>query len=147
MHKAYDYIKANGGIDDDRSYPYEGVQKICRYKSANSAAKVSGYVHVRRSEEELKKAVATVGPIAVAIDSTRRGFHEYRSGVYHDPRCSNRHLTHAVLIVGYGTENGQDYWHVKNSWGTSWGASGYIKMARNKDNHCGIANYAIYPTV
>ena len=69
----------------------------------------------------------------------------YRSGIYEEPACSNKTTDHAVLVVGYGSDNGEDYWLVKNSWGTRWGDQGYIKIARNKGNMCAIAAFASYP--
>ena len=73
----------------------------------------------------------------------------YFAGVYYEPQCNSSALDHGVLVVGYGTdsETGEDYWLVKNSWGTTWGMDGYIKMARNRDNNCGIATAASYPLV
>ncbi len=70
--------------------------------------------------------------------------------MYYDPPCpgDEHSLDHAVLVVGYGTDPvGGDYWLVKNSWGETWGDNGYIKMARNRDNYCGIATAASYPLV
>ncbi|XP_071526131.1 digestive cysteine proteinase 3-like [Panulirus ornatus] len=149
MDSAFRYIKANKGIDTEASYPYEAVDGKCRFNPANVGATVTGYVDVEQGNEAaLKKAVADVGPVSVAIDASRSTFHFYSDGVYYDPGCSSTFLDHGVLAVGYGVaHNGGDYWLVKNSWNASWGDKGYIKMSRNKDNNCGIATQASYPLV
>ena len=75
----------------------------------------------------MKAALATQ-PLAISIDGSAVSFQTYKSGVYKDKKCYNR-LNHAVLAVGYGTEDGEEYWLVKNSWNTDWGDQGYIKLA------------------
>lgn len=101
------------------------------------------------NEADLKAAVANIGPIAISVDMTgTSAIRGYYSGVYTSTVCSNEpeKATHAMTVVGYGTTStGQDYWIVRNSWGTKWGDNGYIKWARNKNNMCGIANWGIYP--
>ncbi|XP_014770628.1 procathepsin L [Octopus bimaculoides] len=147
MDNAFKYIK-KFGIDSEASYPYEGRDAKCRYKKSDVVATDTGYVDVKSmSEDSLQSAVAKVGPISVAIDAGHLSFQLYKHGVYKESRCSATALDHGVLAVGYGTDNGQDYWLVKNSWGGSWGVKGYIKMARNQNNMCGIATQASYPTV
>jgi cathepsin L len=148
MDQAFEYIKANGGIDTEASYPYEGVDGNCRFNPANVGATVNNYTDVAKgSESDLQDAVANVGPVSVAIDASHESFQFYHSGVYDPLACSSTALDHGVLAVGYGTLSGKDYWLVKNSWGTSWGMQGYINMARNKSNKCGIATSASYPIV
>ncbi len=150
MDQAFTYIKENLGIDTEQSYPYEAQDGDCRFTTANFGATDSGFVDIKSSDENaLLQAVGTVGPVSVAIDASHLSFQLYSHGVYYEPRCSSKRLDHGVLAVGYGhcAVSNQDYWLVKNSWGTSWGDEGYIKMARNKKNMCGIATMASYPTV
>ncbi|KAI4803896.1 hypothetical protein KUCAC02_025543 [Chaenocephalus aceratus] len=145
---AFNYIEANGGIETENSYPYRAMDGECRHNPALSAATCTGYIRVNQGDEvALKDAVATMGPVSVSIDVSHASFKLYHSGLYDEPKCSSSKLGHAVLAVGYGSDNGHDYWLVKNSWGIGWGDQGYIKMSRNKHNQCGIATQATYPLV
>ncbi|KAB5557628.1 hypothetical protein DKX38_008537 [Salix brachista] len=106
---------------------------------------IDKYVDVPENEKQLLQAVAAQ-PVSVGICGSERAFQMYSKGIFTGP-CSTS-LDHAVLIVGYGSENGVDYWIVKNSWGTGWGMSGYIHMQRNSGNSqgvCGINMLASYP--
>lgn len=148
MDNAFEYIKKNGGIDTEACYPYEGSEGTCRFRKDCIGATVTGYVDVPSGDEDaLQKAVGTIGPVSVAIDASQFSFQLYSGGIYDEENCSSTELDHGVLVVGYGTENGQDYWLVKNSWGPQWGENGYIRMTRNKNNQCGIATSASYPLV
>ncbi|KAH0821385.1 hypothetical protein GEV33_001406 [Tenebrio molitor] len=113
----------------------------CRFKPENVGAQIKDYVTIAEGdEEEMKTVVGTIGPVSVIItvDFT---FMVYQKGVYYKEDCVNTKepYNHAVTVVGYGTEDGQDYWLVKNEWGLTFGDQGYIKMARNRENNCGIA--------
>ncbi|XP_037578751.1 procathepsin L [Dermacentor silvarum] len=148
MDNAFKYIKANKGIDTEMIYPYNGTDGVCHFVKSGVGATDSGFVDIPEGKEDkLKKAVATVGPVSVAIDASHQSFQFYSEGIYDEPECSSEQLDHGVLVVGYGTKDGQDYWLVKNSWGTTWGDEGYIYMTRNKNNQCGIASSASYPLV
>jgi len=88
-------------------------------------------------------AAVNMGPVSIAIEADQSGFQHYKSGIFTGP-CG-KSLDHGVLAVGYGTDAGKPYWKVKNSWGMSWGDSGYIRLARGSDL-CGLADAASFPT-
>jgi cathepsin L len=149
MDSAFEYIQDNKGIDTEVSYPYEAKDRPCRFKTENVGADDDGFVDIKHnSEADLEAAIATIGPISVAIDASRMSFQFYKSGVYNEQRCSSSMLDHGVLAVGYDTtDKGEKYYIVKNSWAESWGDKGYILMSRGKNNQCGIATQSSYPKV
>lgn len=141
-------VAREGGIQDEQSYPYEGVKGECRFNRDKSVIMNKNATDLPIGDEDtLRKTVARFGPVPVTIDASLDSFLHYHQGIYYDPQCSWYQLNHAVLVVGYGTdEKHGDYWIVKNSYGEEWGDKGYIKMARNRKNNCGIATRASIPT-
>nr|XP_023025725.1 cathepsin L-like proteinase [Leptinotarsa decemlineata] len=142
MEYAFNYV-ANYGLETEASYPYRGVRGSCRADSSRSAIRVRGYASVGRNEQALKNAVGTVGPISVAVEASI--WQSYGGGIFNHPECTGYYLNHGVLAVGYGNEDGEDYWLIKNSWGTNWGEGGYIRLIRNRNNQCGVASDGSYP--
>ncbi|XP_003795081.1 cathepsin L1 [Otolemur garnettii] len=151
MNFAFNYVKENGGLDSEVSYPYVARDEKCKYKPEYSVANDTGFVNIPTQEKALMKAVAIIGPISIAIDASHISIQFYKSGIYYEPNCSSKNLDHGVLLIGYGFEgtdsDDNKFWFIKNSWGIEWGLDGCIKIAKDKNNHCGIASAASYPTV
>jgi len=149
MQDAMQWIINNGGICSEAAYPYTAEDGTCQSTQCTDVAHISSYVSVTaNSESALQQAVAQQ-PTSVAVDASGSDWQFYSGGIVNDPNCYNS-LDHGVLAVGYGTSSGQAYWYVKNSWGASWGESGYIYLARNTGypgGECGIAMDASYPVV
>ncbi|KAF8031124.1 hypothetical protein BT93_D0349 [Corymbia citriodora subsp. variegata] len=142
MDYAFEWVINNGGIDSEADYPYtstDGETGTCTTsKEANIVVSIDGYEDVAESDSALLCAVVKQ-PISVGMDGSAIDFQLYTGGIY-DGSCSDDpdEIDHAVLIVGYGSESGQDYWIVKNSWGTDWGIEGYFYILRNSDLEYGV---------
>jgi C1A family cysteine protease len=140
MDDAFQYIIKNQGLGTEASYPYTAHDGTC--KKVPAAATITGFKDVTRGSETDLMSAVNMQPISVAIEADQSSFQHYKSGVFTGP-CG-KSLDHGVLLVGYGTDGGVDYWRVKNSWGTSWGDSGFIRIKRGSDL-CGISDMASYP--
>jgi cathepsin L len=142
MDDAFTYVEANG-IGSEDSYPYTATgPNTCQ--SVTTVATISSFVDVTPLNEADLLSAVNIGPVSIAIEADQPVFQYYSSGVLDSSACGTT-LDHGVLIVGYGTST-EDYWIVKNSWGSSWGQSGYVYLARNK-NTCGLAQDPSYPVV
>jgi len=143
------YAHHAGGVETEANYPYVGEDDpSCAYNKSKSAASLARTVNVTsNSMPALYSAIATIGPISVAIDA-EDDFQFYKDGIFTSTSCSTQYLDHAVLAVGYSVSPlGQRYIIVKNSWGADWGMDGYIYMNADIPNMCGIASKASYPIV
>ncbi|KAK1424799.1 hypothetical protein QVD17_20137 [Tagetes erecta] len=147
--EAFKFIIQNGGISTETNYPYKGIDGTCSMtKDTSYVAKITGYEYVPANNEAALLNAVAMQPVSVSIDASGKGFQLYKSGVF-TGECGTQ-LQHAVTVVGYGTDDdGTKYWLVKNSWGTTWGEDGYIRMQRDvgsQEGLCGIAMRASYPT-
>jgi C1A family cysteine protease len=131
---AYEYIIEAGGQDTEASYPYHAVNQACQFKPADVEAKITTYKMVS-SEDAMKTATATVAPLSICVDASQWQF--YSSGVMTPSQCGGTSLDHCVQAVGYDTAANPPYWNVRNSWGTDWGLSGYIRLEYGH-NTCGL---------
>ncbi len=147
MEGAFKFVIANGQCTL-ASYPYTAKDGTCQ--KCTAVAHISYCSDVKPNDQVSMKAAVAQQPVAVAIEADTRYFQSYSSGILTSSSCGTS-LDHGVLTVGYGEENGQKYWLVKNSWGTSWGDMGYVKIARSDSTNdpgiCGIAMDPSFPTV
>jgi C1A family cysteine protease len=146
MDNAFKYVAAEG-IELESTYPYTAQDGTCQYKSGETKFKNTGFKDVTANQPDQLQAAVAQHPVSIAIEADQSCFQFYTSGVLDDASCGTN-LDHGVLIVGYGTQGGKDYWIVKNSWGTSWGMEGYIYIERSSGQGiCGINMMPSYPTL
>ena len=147
MEGAFQWYQTNKSELEDQ-YKYTGRNGTCMESSYSGQFNSTGYkVITANSSSALMASIAT-GPTSIAIEADKMVFQMYTGGILNSSKCGTN-LDHGVLAVGYGSENGQNYYIVKNSWGTSWGDQGYLKIANNGDGPgiCGIQMAAVRPTV
>lgn len=142
---AYGYYQQSHAAMTEADYPYTSgttsTESTCAYDSSKTTGvTVEMYSRVSKNTPSQMKYFLEQRPLAVSIEADQTSFQTYKSGVFDDASCGTI-LDHAVLAVGYGTDtdSGKEYWLVKNSWGTSWGDQGYIKIAIEPEKGiCGI---------
>lgn len=146
---AFEYILDNKGIAFDESYPYSEVDGNCTYKSCCKAVSLQDFFRVTpKNENHMKQVIATRGPLVCSVYASPDTFILYKEGFYDDEECNKEEVNHSVLVVGYGTyKDGDEYWIIKNSWDSDWGENGYMRIPRNKNNFCGIADECSFPSL
>ena len=148
MDNAFQYAIDNG-MCVESDYPYTASSGSCQ-STCDPEVTIADCADVPPDNQLALKEAVSFGPVSIAIEADQRIFQSYSSGVITSSTCGTD-LDHGVLIVGYGTENGVDYWLVKNSWSTTWGDEGYVKIQRSDSTNdigiCGIAAQPSFPIV
>jgi cathepsin L len=144
MDNAFQWLESVDGICSEADYPYEGKDNSCRSSKCTVVPDTSpsSYVDVEATEDALMAAL-NLQPVSVAVDANI--WWQLYSGGVMTKNCGTS-LDHGVLAVGYGTDGSNDYWKIKNSWASSWGESGYIRLKRGSDS-CGVLTAASYPVL
>jgi len=142
--KCMEYVMKKG-LCSQAGYPYRGVDQQCRDSQCTPVLApntLTGYTNFTGEKDLLEGLQA--GPISILVEADRSAWQFYRGGTLDDASCGTN-IDHAVTLVGYNTDTqGKPYWIVKNSWGRSWGTSGYIFLVRDK-NQCGINDGPVQP--
>ncbi|XP_063690221.1 cathepsin F-like [Bolinopsis microptera] len=130
--QAYAEIMRLGGLETEEDYPYTGRGGACKFDGSKVAVDITGREKVSTDEKKIAAYVAANGPVSIGLNAAAMQF--YTGGVSHPLSflCEPSGIDHGVVIVGYGTESGKDYWLIKNSWGATWGEKGYYKLYRGK---------------
>jgi cathepsin L len=137
-------LRYQGGyFNREVDYPYTAKAGKCSFNSTLKLTVLSDYGSIAKSETALVNALYELGPITAAIDASHSSFTLYTNGIYNETACSTTNLNHQFLLVGWGV----GYFLAKNSFGTSWGEKGYIRMTRNGSNQCGIASETVLPFI
>lgn len=150
MDNVFNWVIQNGGLVQTSDYSYHATESNCKVDKSKAVVQVKSIVDIPPGNSSQLQAAVAQQPVSVAINAESYQFQFYKKGVFDWTGCPNKDsdLDHGVGVVGYGTQEGKDYWIVRNSWSSTWGDNGYILMARGDGvNTCGILDDASYPVV
>lgn len=146
MTNSFEYLQKFKHMNRD-SYPYTAQQGRCSYDESDGVTTVKSYKEIQSGDVDGHMAALQNQPISIAIAAASSTFMLYKGGIMSSSSCGTN-VDHAVNLVGYGSENGKDFWIIRNSWGTSWGERGYVRIARSSRDGpgvCGILKMSSYP--
>lgn len=146
MDQAFEYAKTNA-LETEEDYPYTAESYAnCTVNESLGRVLVTSYVDVAPNDPDQLKAAVAIGVVSGAMAADSQVFQFYTGGIVNDESCGSQ-VNHSAAIVGYGNEDGQEYWIFKNSWGPAWGDNGYIRIANSgvKDSGiCGVNSINSY---
>ena len=150
MDNAFKYVINNGGIDTEADFPYAfALWRTCPADKEGNHAVITDYTDVPTKNKDALLQALSAQPVSIAIEADHFVFQNYRGGIITEDTCGDT-LDHGVLAVGFDTTADTPYWIVKNSWGASWGESGYVRLAINvtdTSGQCGILEHPVYPVI
>eukprot|EP01090_Pellita_catalonica_P005829 TRINITY_DN16050_c0_g1_i1.p1 TRINITY_DN16050_c0_g1~~TRINITY_DN16050_c0_g1_i1.p1 ORF type:complete len:317 (+),score=48.05 TRINITY_DN16050_c0_g1_i1:16-966(+) len=136
---AYQYVISAGGMETWSDYPYTAENGYCNFQASDVVAKISSWTYVTQSNSasQMMNYLYNKGPLSVCVDAS--SWQYYNGGIITTSDGCGDSLDHCVMITGYGTSSGTEFWWVRNSWGTDWGQNGYLQVQRGADV-CGISD-------
>ncbi|XP_026323702.1 cathepsin L1-like [Hyposmocoma kahamanoa] len=147
-YNVFKYLAQEGGLEEENNYPYKGFQGRCSTDLSKIVVNITeGQILEVADEEALKDALYNYGPLSIALNFESRMLSEYKGEIVDPNDCDPKDgVNHALVLVGYGTENNKPFWIIKNSWSATWGEAGYLRLIRGK-NACSVSNYVFTSTI
>jgi len=144
MDYAFTYVESTK-LETEGDYPYTAQDGSCSADSSEEQVGISSYTDVTPNSPSQLQAAVNIGPVSVAIEADQDVFQSYSSGIISSASCGTA-LDHGVLVIGYGTDSGTDYWLLKNSWGADWGEQGFFRILKQTSSDAGICGLQSEPS-